>query len=573
MAADGYGKGGGKMAPDAKWWIEEISRGAEFRKKHAYQDRWRKWYDYYRCNFNPKIMPVNVFFSMLRATVPRVYFRNPAVSVTPGQPGFVNMAFAQCVNRLDNTLISDMRIKQHMKLVVQDTFLKGTGFLKTGLGSVKHPDIGESPIEDRERFEYSEHIRSNHPWARRTCASNVVVPCGTPVGSLEDVRWVAVSTLMAKDDLKRDPRFKNIKDYGEYLPTYHVSEDYTQGMTQIWEVYDMKYNVFLLLAPTNQPGKGEVVDWGESDICAVRKPLYELIFNPDGEHFWGIPDAKQLEPHQLEINETNTQIMKHRRLSILKGLIKKGLMDDIEMEKLTSEDVMAFAQMDGNVNTDVKVMQVGGIPQEIIQAKTLIMQDIRDTVGFSRNQLGEFQSRRGDTSATEAAIVQQGSEIRVDERRDAVADMMQEVIVEQNRLIMSTWSDEDVFEVVGPGGVQVWVKVRPTLLSQGKYKLKVDPDSGAYKTRREREQRAMEVYGILKTNPIIDPFKLTQYLLTELEGVEFDDLMRVIPPVPGFDPGNVLNPGGLASLMQAGFQGMAQNGPQQIPSSTGGGGE
>jgi len=73
---------------------------------------------------------------------------------------------------------------------------------------------------------------------------------------------------------------------------------------------------------------------------------------------------------------------------------------------------------------------------------------------------------------------------------------------------------------------------------------------------------------MLKANPLIDPIKLTQFLLTELEGVELDDLMRQMPPVQNGQQGGVLDIGQYAGLIQNGVQQLA--GAPGAPPPTGG---
>ena len=96
------------------------------------------------------------------------------------------------------------------------------------------------------------------------------------------------------------------------------------------------------------------------------------------------------------------------------------------------------------------------------------MEDVRETVGFSRNQFGNFSSGSGDTTATEASIVQQASEIRVDERRDMVADMIVEVMETIHQIIFKFWGEEPVVDIVGPGGAPIWIRVSPSLLNEGR---------------------------------------------------------------------------------------------------------
>ena len=52
---------------------------------------------------------------------------------------------------------------------------------------------------------------------------------------------------------------------------------------------------------------------------------------------------------------------------------------------------------------------------------------------------------------------------------------------------------------------------------QGRYDL---PE-----TKERKEQKAVQVYGLLSKNPLIDPHRLTGYLLRALHGAEFDDMM------------------------------------------------
>lgn len=556
--------------PDISWWTEQLQAGIKYRKQYACEPLWGTWNAYYRGAWKAGTLPVNMFFSMLRSVVPRTYFRNPAVSVSPDMPGFLAMAFAQVLNRIDNKVINEIGVKREMKRMVQEAWFKGTSFGKLGFGAQFSPqgDV-EAPLGGRRReaTEYSFDVLQNFPWFKRTPTGTVVLPDG--VQHFEDARWWMHCLRRPKEDVIADPRIKT-KRRAEGLPTSGFEGKFTDSrvadkteMVDLVEAHDKKFNNVFVFSPYVKSDEGILISPTADELSSRRPNIFPLIFNPDDEHFWGVPDAAILEPSQLELNETNTLIMKHRRLSIVKLLYKKGAITPEQAATLLSEDVGAGVSVDGEL-ADVSMQQVGDIPQGLINAKTLTIQDIRDQMGFSRNQLGDFQSRRGDTSATEAAIVQQGSEIRVDERRDAVADLLESMVIEMNEIIFSRWTQKDVFQLVGPGGVPVWVEARPSQLGLGRYSVKVDPDSGVHKTREHREQKAAEVYQILKANPLIDPMKLTKYLLTELEGVQMDDLMRTLPPVQGFE-GRTLNPAGLGDLLQAGFQGLQTAGPQLPP--------
>jgi len=571
---DGYIKG----KPHLGWWLDQIRAGERFREDQAFQQKWKIWRKYSRGQWRSGTMPVNVFFTMLRATVPRVYFRDPAVSVRPAIPGYLNMAFAQLLNRIDNKLLRQINMKKVGKRMIHDAWMKGTGFGKLGFGGqyATTPSVGgvtEGPVGKRgELFEYHPFIQSNMPWFMRTDPGHVVLPDQSTC--IEDARWIAHRITRPVDDAIRDPRLKNTQE----LRSVRVEPETLEGGSRIehrldtaimYEVRDRKFRRVFVFSPS-QVGSNTCLLDQEFDVLQDRRfPFFELVFNMDPDSFWGLPDAQILEPQQLELNEINTQIMKHRRLSLIKLLYQKGAISETELAKMMSEDVGAGVQVEDLAG--IEASQVLQIPQDLIQAKTLVMQDIRDSMGFSRNQMGEFQSRRGDTSATEAEYVQQGSEIRVDERRDILADVVRDVVVEMNEIIFDHWNEDIIVDIVGPGGVPVWVQVNPAMLRHGRYNITVDPDSASARTRPEREQKAFVVYEQLKMNPLIDPVKLTQYLLTEIEGVEMDDLMRMMPPPGAGGLRGVLNPMQLAGMMQQGMGQLQQGAAQaQIPATSGG---
>jgi hypothetical protein len=353
------------------------------------------------------------------------------------------------------------------------------------------------------------------------------------------------------DDVRADPRLENTRDLNPssfrsdkphnrrpLKPGSRIESD-----VDLVEIRDKKLNKVMVIAPHGS-GQSKVLFFGDDKfLIDGAVSMYPLVFNADDERAWGVPDSKILEPYQLEINEIRTQAMKHRRLSIVKILSKRGVISEAEIEKMLSEEVSAVIDIDGEPMTDVRDFKIGEIPSDLFAAGEVVMQDVRETVGFSRNQFGEKAGGpNARVSATESNIINSASEIRVDERRDMVADMLVDVVEGVHSVIFNQWDEDQVVDIIGPGGIPLWVKFQPEMLKQGQYEVKVDPDSGVPETKDLREQKAMGVYEILKSNPMIDPEKLTQFLLSEMKGVQFDDLMRAMPMQPeGPAPGNVID--------------------------------
>lgn len=550
---EGYIKGN----IDVAWWVRQIRLGIEYRKKCCYEDKWDQWRAFYRGQWRPGVLPSNIFFKMVRTVVPRIYFRNPSVSITSTKPGIENLVFAQILERVDNKLFKVMGLKKQIKTITQNAFMFGTGFGKLGFGSEYLPTpemIGpteKGKTKKGEAVEYNANVATNMPWFLSVHPGNVIVPAG--LARYEDARWTAHEVYRPIEDLKADNRFKNT----DHL-TANIRANYGTSKTELpltsppvdqaclYEIRDKKTAEVFVLNPYYT--ERELLRTQDEFLLQNTIPIYPVVFNEDDTFFWGVPDSQILEPLQLELNETRTLIMQHRRLAIIKLIAKAGSITKEEAAKLISSDVKAIA-FANDVNA-IQPVNVGGIPPDLIMAENLTMNDVRETIGFSRNEFGEFKPGSKSPTATEVDAVRASSEIRVDERRDMLADMLVQMTGDMHRIIFNHWKVDQVVELVGPGGVPLWVTFRGEMLKKGQYEVNIDPDTAIPQTKDLREAKALALYRELKQNPLINPYKLTQHLLREMHGVAFDDLMEGLPQALGMSPQTPMNIGQYSQVMQ-----------------------
>lgn len=542
--SNGYVKG----QPDIEWWMTQIRKGVAYRKKYTKESDWPRWRQYYRGQWPSGTLPVNLFFRMLRTIVPRIYFRNPSISIQPSKPGLEQQVFARLIEQIDNKLIRTMRIKNQIKQIVHNTWMFGTGIGKRGFGQEFHPtpDMisgGSDPMAKggKGKTEYHATIHDNMPWFLENPTGGFIVPSGSR--NFQECRWYAGWYRRPLDDLQEDPRFKNVSTLkgsqhsdAKLRPDSSIVEGPTNEVDLV-EVRDTKTHKAFVFAPYGDTDKK--VLFFDDDTLQVngRTPFYTSVFNPDDEVCWGVPDSVILEPQQLEINEIRTLTMKHRRLAIIKLLYKDKTLDTAELEKILNGNVLAAVKVNGEIS-DVDTMQIGEIPKDLFLASNQVMEDVRENMGFSRNQFGNYAEGSADRTATESRIVQTASEIRVDERRDAIADLIVDLFEDIHVDIFDRWSDEIVVQVAGPQGLPVWVAFKPDMLKAAQYEIQVDPDSAVPETKDVRMQKALVTYERLKTNPLIDPQLLTRYILHELHGVQFDNMIRSLgqiatPGMPG----------------------------------------
>ena len=564
---EGYKRG----QPDIGWWRRQIDAGIRDRKKLAMEARWANWRRYYRGQWPANVIPVNLFFKMVRTVVPRLYFRNPSISCQATKPGFEQQVFAQMIERIDNKLIRTMGMKGQIKKMVHNTFMFGTSAGKLGFGAqfTPTPDDFETDAPSRltgdfnRKVEWNSLVTANMPWFLNVPPGNLVVP--ERLSCFEETPWVAMKITRSVDDIKADPRLKNtdtIVGSGASVGTQNPmtkSADAQKNELEMYEIRDLRTGKVIII-PAYSSDKHFLY---EDDAMQVngRPNIYPLIFNPDDEYFWGVPDSVILEPQQLELNEIRTVQMRHRRISVIKLLYKRGALDDGEAEKLLNGEVGIGIQINKEFDiTDVDSFQMGTIPEALFAADQTIQADVREMLGFSRNQSGEFASGQKSHSAPtafEAQVVQAASEIRVDERRDGIADVLVSVFEDANALVFDEWDDEQVVQVMGPQAIPYWVAFKPAMLKGARYEMDIDPDSTVPETKQLRGQKADGIYAVLKDNPLIDPIFLTKYYLREKGGVNLDGLLKQMQAnaaagLPGSSPEQPMGAQEMMSMMMNG---------------------
>ena len=518
--------------PDVGWWMKEIRAGEEFRKEHARQQKWAVYRNFYRNRFKPGIFTKNIFFTMRRSMVPRIYFRNPAISVVPTKPGGEQAALAKVMERTFNRLMKLMLIKEQMRGMNDVAFITGTGVGKLGFGAefTPTPAAGgtEIPItSDGFKVETRAGIVDNMPWFLNINPKDFVLPQYTDRNrnAFFQAHWVK----RYRDDVLNDPRFNKIKKWTEKVQPMNDNDPVvggglsrTRDMIDILEIRDRRNKSVIVLAPNDTR---EILYHEEDELQTdYSSPFYVYTPNPDDEVVWGISDSAIQHQYQEQLNEIKTKQHWHMRLSIIKLLVEKGSITDEEAEKLRSEDVGAVVEV-GKMHGIQPTNIVHQIPDALFQMEDRVMADVREVMGFSRNQFGEYNARSHGPTTVETREVAQAVNLRTDERRDMLSDILVNVFQDLQLIIFKHWSKEQVTKVVGPEGHTVWVKFSGKMLRQGQYEIMINPDTAVTETKEVREQRAFKYYEYLSQNPRVDADKLSRWFLNELPGVAFDDIL------------------------------------------------
>jgi len=530
-------------ADQLTYWKSQIRRGIAYQEKFAEKKRWKDYYNYYWGKYKSDVYAVNKVFSMLRSLIPRVYFRNPRLIVSPKRPEFEMRAVV--VQAVNNLLIKELMMKETTKKIIQDAFFCNRGIVKIGYdrqyGSI--PDYMSKAFPSEEAIEYDVTVKPDMPWVLRTNPEHFIVPWGAD--SLKNIPWVAHKIVRLLEDVRKDPIYENtaklkggyerelrgvkeaevgisettLTSQTETIKEYQVSDE---AWVEIWEIRDLKHGKILALNLDHDKFLRRPVD---DDLQGDGAPFEDVCFNPDNDVYWGPSDMRILEPLQNELNEVRTQMSKHRKINLLKFLFNDKFTPE-QVQKFLSGDVGGAEIVPDLTRDDVVVIQPGE-PIQLGNDAMGVERDIRESVGFARTEEGEYAGPPRRTKA-EIQAVQQAHWIRIDERRDIVADFLIRVMEKVNTIIFERWDQARVAPIVGPDNAIHWVQFTGPEIA-GDYDLSIDIDTGKPVTTEIKRAEAEHLLNMLTANPIlvehINPVELTRNVLKLYDWVDTDKVL------------------------------------------------
>lgn len=566
---------------ESKLWADRINNGLRFQMKVGRSREWAQYKNYYRHEFKPGTLPVNIMYSVLRSLTPQIILRNPKITVTPRKSGPLAELNARIVQKLDNWLLYELMTKREMKKMVADCFFCGTasGFVgydsQFGFDSSLADPTGQYTTSQfnkkGDRIEVNTGVNPGMPWFLRARPEDVVFPWGaTDTASLD---WVAMRVFRRVSDLRQDKKYTVPKDLqGEVTPirTYpdggnlvdfqdanQYSPDPDARWVELWQIHDARTGKILAMTMNST----DLLRKDSDDMQIEGLPIENVTFNPDPDYIYGVPDARIIEPQLLELIDIRTQAMKHRQRDLMKALIKKGALSAEEKQKLASNNIGAFVECDteGSIRDVIAPLSPGvaGILQDLNLMGAVVQGDVREMVGFSRVLQGDYQGKT-HVSAAETDAVMQSLNIRLDERRDAMADMLTKVVRKFNQYIFTYWTADRVESIVGPDGAKWWLKFNGPAIKD-EYDMTIEPEEGrSLNTQSKRTQflEVAKVWAELNQGAIAQGMPIPTEIQRALFG-QYDDI--------GLDIDKLIAQSGAANKtaqMQAqmgGMGGSAQN--------------
>ena len=539
-----------KIKDEITKWNTSIKVGQEFKEKYGFAGKdhstWNKNWNYYTDNLaeDTNVLTYNIIFGMGRAMIPRVYYRNPKISIKPdinckamAEPQY--LIFASILEAVDNWLISDiMGIKDTIKGGILDTYLNGINFNKIGYDSeygfkpshidsdINNASVSGYNIKSGERIEYNTNIQPGMPWVSSVDAKDIVVPYGTLF--MNNCRWIAHRIVRHIDDIKADITLDNSKDLKPNMESKTLTTTGIEDYFEMWEIRDYKTGKMFIIAD----GSDKYL-YNENDPLQITGLPYEcMTFNPHRKAIWGISDVKIAMPQQKEMNEARTNDMLMQRQSMKRLFIEEAGMSPKEVEKIFSGEPVGIIFTKGNPNDMMKEVNFT-LPMNGNAWVQTIREDAREITGFSRIDSAQFEPG-GRRTAYEVGQVVASSDIRTNERSDIVGDMLTKIITKVNSYIFKFWTESKIISVIGKDNLPYWVEYSGREL-EGKYIVSANVENAQPQSTALRKFEAKELFTTLIQDPELTPEArqaLRMHLISQYDNISSEIIATMQPGQP-----------------------------------------
>ena len=516
-----------KLSERLQFYRDEVKRSKKWRSDEGYDEAWKRFIDLYRGKqytgdaVSDRLM-VNLVFSTINTMAPSVAVNNPKFVVNARKPDQAPRSVI--VEEILNYLWRQWRYQAEFRLAVNDNLICGHGWCKVGYKFTKPPEEkkvdatepdmnsagGDVGIDDRDdvegNVESEMYVYDDRPFVERISLFDMFVD--PDARHPKEMCWIAQRVWRPVQDVQVDDRYSpaarrkvSARGWSRWSTgdgDSRQGEEPNKGaksFCEIIEFYDIKRHTVCTFAL-------DADDAGGTDSSFLIKPRqmpyanghpFEMLRNYEiADHFYPCGDVEQIEPLQLELNETRTQMMNHRKRFQRKWLYERDAFDREGVQALEADvdNTMIPVMSDGNPANVIAPLPAVITPTEFYDQSALISNDIDRVSGVTDYQRGATASTMKRT-ATEAAMIQDSANARGQDRLASIESSLARIGERIIGLMQQFMTGEQVARIVTMPG-KVWVNYDSDYI-QGDFDFEVAAGSTEPMNETFRRQSAMQL--------------------------------------------------------------------------------
>lgn len=524
-------------------WLDDISMSLVWRK--PYEDVWDRVLDYFKGKYfkvltDEEQICVNMVYPHVKVVIPSIYSRNPDVVVIPRRRDSVSDDIvrkrAQNMQSLLRYLLKSLDIKSEIKLCILDGILTGHAWVKTGYDTefekIAQEDYSEKSVitnllekmgiseedEEESEFQSNEKIVSERPWALRTSPYDMIVPALSR--RPEELPWISERIILPYEQVMDNPDYdtdglKPTSNANELLSSLRGAKynkiplaDKMQYVV-LYETWCGKSGQVYTFADGHRRKPLEVKDSEYTFLDSRYHPYRMLRFNETPDEFYPMSDIEPAEPQLLELNETRSQMVTHRRRYNRRYITKPGAFDTNAKADLKAGADGAVIEVtstyqDEPIESIMQPVTDANLPPEVYAVETRTKDDIYTILGTS-----DYASRAsgGARTATEASIISSQTQNRVQERIDLIETFVNGIIRNLAQICQKYLDAEQIAPILGDDAVY-WVQLNSRREIQGEYIYNIVYGSSTPINKDVDRAQFLQFYTLTKDDPMYDQEKL-----------------------------------------------------------------
>ena len=554
------------MANDLKKWKDRRTVAA--RKFAPDAKSIQKWRNYYRGNqwpsqwggedtasaYKDKTVD-NLVYANIKAIMPSINFNSPKVFVEArrkpfrqGDQIFDTEASATIFEAVINYFLQELQTKREVDKCLLDALIGPWGIMQLGYTATTEK------INNEEVLEVNELIQADSPFTTRISPLDFLVDVEAKDSHLNDAGWCGTRWTKTLDEVKNDPRYENTKNL---KPNAQVKTDFPSNVkgpsekslanssdferVEGWDLWSIKDNRQITIVDSHDKFLRNEKEW---PLEFDGYPFETLFFNENPDELMPISDVDIYLSAQDELNRFRSLQLSHaKRVSQRKYVVQSSAFEAEELDKLENGPDGTVLQTNGSVDTSIKAMQDAGTSQDIYIAINQLKGSIAEGSGVAAFEKGIAQ--KFDT-ATEPALIAQGTSIKRAERLQILEDFYVRIAKKTGKILQQTLDpisiplNENQFQAVKNqaqtklekiAGLEGSVVLLPWLNMgkediEGDFDFRMDVGSTEPINQEKRKQDAITLGQLAAGNPYVRGAEGTRRLFEAFKEPNLDALLK-----------------------------------------------
>lgn len=557
MASSAYKKSSKKVytmdSDEVNMWLNRINLSLKWRE--PYEKVWNRVLDYFKGKYfnvltEDEQICVNMVYPHVKVVIPSIYSRNPDVIVIPRRREQYNDDMArkraEIMQNLLRYLLKSLDIKSEVKLCILDGILTGHAWVKTGYSTefekineedkkdqsvistilqkmgIKEKDDDEEPDD----FQPNEKIVAERPWALRASPWDMIVPALSR--RPEELAWIGERIIRPYEEVMENEDY----DTSGLKPSANANELLASlrggKYNKIPIADDAKYCILYEIwcgeseqVYTFCEGHKKALETKDSEYTMLDSryhPYVMLRFNETPDEFYPMSDIEPAEPQLLELNETRSQMVNHRKRYNRRYITKPGALDpqakaDLKVGADGTIVELTPTYAEDPIDGIIYPVQDANLPPEVYQVETRVKDDIYTILGTS-----DYASRAsgGARTATEASIISSQTQNRVQERIDLIESFVNQIVRNIAQISQKYLDAQQLEPILGEDAI-FWVQLHSRKEIQGEYSFSIVYGSSTPINKDVDRSQFMQFYAMAKDDPMYDQEKLRLELVRKFD--------------------------------------------------------